>query len=136
MEIPLYYERFIAYFSPDEPDKERKLIALHMPTDHLWILQEGHCVRNQVFNFCGTSAEFNHIYEAGSIDTLIKIVDRNGGYTVIPELHLPFLTPTQRENIRNIDSPTAVREISILIRKDYIPKRLIDGRLKKFAIRL
>lgn len=152
LEIPLYYERFVAYFSSEEPDKERRLDASNMPTDRLWVLQEGHCARNQVFNFCGASSGFNHLYEAGSIDTLIKIVDRNGGYTVIPELHLPFLTPAQRENIREIDSPPAVREISILIRKDYvregminavadtiktlIPERLIDERLKKFAIRL
>lgn len=91
-------------------------------------------------------------YEAGSIDTLIKIVDNNGGYTVIPELHLPLLSPEQKKNIREISSPPAVREISIIIRNDYIKERIINAvadtikkiipepmlneHLKKFSIKL
>ncbi len=151
LEIPLYYERFVAYFSPDEPHRDAVLEPGDMPPDHLWVLQEGHCARNQVFNFCHSTGVYNHTYEAGSIDTLIKIVDRNGGYTVIPELHLPFLTAEQQGNVEQIDPP-AVREISILIRRDYIrermvnavadvvkkliPARMLDDHLRKFAIRL
>ena len=30
----------------------------------------------------------HHIYESGSIETLIRIVDENGGFTIIPEMHL------------------------------------------------
>ena len=33
----------------------------------------------------------------GSIETLFRIVDENGGFTIIPEMHLPFLTDRQRE---------------------------------------
>ena len=79
-------------------------------------------------------------------------MDQNGGYTVIPELHLEFLSEPQTRNIRPIDSPPAVREISLVIRKDYlkermvnavadtiktvIPERMLDERLRKFSIRL
>ena len=62
-----------------------------MPLDHLWVLEEGHCLRNQVFNFCDEKKTHSSTYEAGSIDTLVKIVDINGGYTVIPELHVDFV---------------------------------------------
>ncbi|HEY4785313.1 MAG TPA: hydrogen peroxide-inducible genes activator [Bacteroidales bacterium] len=151
-EIPLYYEKFVAYFAPDNPYRDTPLSAQNMPRENLWILQEGHCFRSQLFNFCQNSVEFNHAYEAGSIETLIRIVDKNGGYSVIPELHLSFLTEEQKANIRNIDYPPAVREISIVIRKDFIKERLInavantiksvmpenmlDERLKKFSIKL
>ena len=92
LEIPLYYEKFAAYVSPAEELYNKDEIAAHeMPTEHLWVLKEGHCMRNQVFNFCQTQSAYSTTYEAGSIDTLIKIVDENGGYTVIPELHLPLL---------------------------------------------
>lgn len=90
------------------------------------MLQEGHCIRNQIFNFCGKASSYNHVYEAGSIDTLVRIVDRNGGYTLIPELHLPFDEP-QRSNVREIADPPAVREISIVIRQDYIRERAINA---------
>ena len=85
-------------------------------------------------------------------NTLIKIVDENGGYTVIPELHLPLLHDGQQKHVRQLAAPTPVREISLVIRQDYVRERLInavadavkaiipdemlDARLKKFAIKL
>ncbi len=153
LEIPVYYEKFFAYISPkEELYKQEVLSANNMPLDNLWILQEGHCLRGQVFNFCIEKKESKSVYEAGSIDTLIKIIDENGGYTVIPELHLQFLNDIQLKNIRRIENPQGAREVSIVITNDFIRERLlnavvdtvksivpdemIDERLKKFAIRL
>ncbi len=153
LEIPLYYEKFAAYVSPSEDIYQKEEIAAHeMPTEHLWVLKEGHCMRNQVFNFCQTKSAYSTSYEAGSIDTLIKIVDENGGYTVIPELHLPLLHDSQQQHVRQLALPTPVREISLAIRQDYvrerlvnavadavkaiIPESMLDARLKKFAIKL
>lgn len=153
LEIPVYYEKFFAYISPkEELYKQEVLSANNMPLDNLWILQEGHCLRGQVFNFCIEKKESKSVYEAGSIDTLIKIIDENGGYTVIPELHLQFLNDHQLKNIRRIENPQGAREVSIVITNDFIRERLlnavvdtvksivpdemIDERLKKFAIRL
>ena len=153
LEVPLYYEKFIAYISPSEPIYDRtELSASDMPMDRLWVLEEGHCLRNQVFNFCHEKPHHNSTYEAGSIDTLVKIVDINGGYTVIPELHIELLSEKQKLNLREIVKPEATREISIVIRHDFvregmlnavaecikqiIPAHMLDARLKKFAIRI
>ena len=153
LEVPLYYEKFAAYISPTEPTYERtELSATDMPLDKLWVLEEGHCLRNQVFNFCHEKPLQSSTYEAGSIDTLVKIVDLNGGYTVIPELHIELLSESQKLNLRSIVNPEATREISIVIRHDFvregvinavaecikqiIPAHMLDTRLKKFAIRL
>lgn len=152
LEVPLYYEKFVAYISPNEPIYAQEEIAINdMPLDHLWVLEEGHCLRNQVFNFCQNKTH-SSIYEAGSIDTLVKIVDINGGYTVIPELHIDLLNEAQKQNLRKIVRPEATREIALVIRYDYvreglmnavansikqiIPSHMLDTRLKKFAIRL
>jgi LysR family hydrogen peroxide-inducible transcriptional activator len=153
LEVPLYYEKFLAYISPNEPIFEKtELSASDMPLDHLWVLEEGHCLRNQVFNFCNEKTQYSSVYEAGSIDTLVKIVDVNGGYTIIPELHVDLLSEKQKLNLRNIVKPEATREISVVIRHDFvregvlnavaecvkqiIPSHMLDARLKKFAIRL
>jgi LysR family hydrogen peroxide-inducible transcriptional activator len=114
-------------------------------------LEEGHCLRNQVLNFCENKTHIS-TYEAGIIETLLKIVDMNGGYTVIPELHIDLLNDMQKLNLRKIVRPEATREIALVIRQDYlrqglmnavadtikqiIPAYLPDERLKKFAIRL
>ena len=153
-EIPLYYERFVAYISPSASIyNQQKFSASEMPLDQLWVLEEGHCLRNQVFNFCHQKI-LNHasIYEAGSIDTLVKIVDLNGGYTIIPQLHVDLLSEEQKKNLRPIENPEATREISIIIRNDFvregmlnavaecvkkvIPQEMLDERLKKFTIKL
>ncbi len=153
LEVPLYYEKFIAYISPKDPIYERtQLSATDMPLDRLWVLEEGHCLRNQVFNFCNKKPHHDSTYEAGSIDTLVKIVDINGGYTVIPELHIELLNDRQKLNLREIVKPEATREISVVIRHDFvregllnavaecvkqiIPSHMLDARLKKFAIRI
>lgn len=152
LEVPLYYEKFVAYISPNEPLYLQDEVSTNdMQLDHLWVLEEGHCLRNQVFNFCKNKTH-SAIYEAGSIDTLVKIVDRNGGYTVIPELHINLLTDLQKQHLRKIVRPEATREIALVIRHDYvreglmnavansikqiIPQHMLDARLKKFAIKL
>jgi LysR family hydrogen peroxide-inducible transcriptional activator len=153
LEVPLYYEKFVAYVSPEHPLYDSPSIASNeMPTDNLWVLEEGHCLRNQVFNFCNQAVHQSSVYEAGSIDTLVKIVDHNGGYTVIPELHMNLLTEDQRKNLRPLIEPDAVREIALVIRHDFvkeglvnavadsikkiIPQHMLDSHLKKFAIKL
>lgn len=153
LEIPVYYEKFVAYVSPDEPlFGEREIESREMPAEHLWVLQEGHCLRNQVLNICERTSGYSAIYEAGSIDTLVKIVDENGGYTIIPELHVELLGESQQGRIRRLVNPEPVREISLVVRRDFvrerllnilcesvraiIPEHMIDPRLKKFAIKL
>ena len=154
LEIPIYYERFFAYVSPTEPlyNIINEYEMRHLPTDHLWILKEGHCLRNQVMRLCESESGFSTTYEAGSIDTLVKIVDTNGGYTIIPELHLNFLSEKQKANVRPIVNPEPNREISLVVRNDYvkekllnviarnisdtIPENMLDERLKKFSIKL
>ena len=153
LEIPLYYEKFLAYISPQESlHQSAEIEASQMPTKHLWVLKEGHCMRNQIFNFCDGTSDYNGFYEAGSITTLVNIVDANGGYTIIPELHRSLLHREQQDNVREFGASAPVREISLIIRQDYvrqrmvnslvdavktiIPDSMIDTRLKKFAVKL
>jgi len=152
LEVPLYYEKFEAYISPTDPHfANEELQSAEISDERLWVLEEGHCLRNQVFNFCNNRKHAS-TFEAGSIDTLVKIVDINGGFTVIPELHFELLSETQKKNVRKIVNPEATREISLVIRHDYvreglmnavansvkqiIPQHMLDARLKKFAIKL
>lgn len=153
LEIPLYYEKFIAYISPLEKLYAKKeIVSAKMPLDNMWVLQEGHCFRSQVLNFCKQDSDFKPIYEAGNIDTLIKIVDKNKGYTIIPELHIDMLSEEQKKRLRPLVLPQIVREVSLVVRKDYvretllnhiveiiktiIPENMIDNRLKKYRIRI
>ncbi len=153
LEIPLYYEKFVAYISPNDPlYQQKELQSSNLPVENLWVLEEGHCFRSQAFKFCLKDAVRYNSYEAGSIETLIKIVDENGGYTIIPELHIDLLTENQKKNMRSIVSPEPVREISLVIHRNFIregqlnaiantikkiiPNHMLDSRLKKFSIKI
>lgn len=153
LEIPVYTEKFVAYFSEKCSKAQSVIRGGGLPGEHMWILKEGHCVPNGNISFCKNKEIGNHIYEAGSIDTLIRIVDKNGGYTIIPELHIQFLTEKQRENIIPLNiNPIAQRQVSILIKEDYVrerminsvreillsvvPEEMVDERFKKYSIKL
>lgn len=154
LELPLYYERFIAYISPLEKKMYSKetIVASELDPAGMWLLQEGHCFRSQMLNICHKSEDSMQVYEAGSIETLIRIVDNNGGYTLLPELHLSALTPEQKKNIRFFTGDEPRREISFIFREDFVKERLInelveviklmipsemlDKRLSKFRVKL
>ena len=119
----------------------------------MWIMKDAQCLRDSAFSFCKSRQKGNHIYEAGSITTLVHIVDENGGFTIIPEMHLPFLSDKQRENVRPIEGDyLSQRRVSLYIKEDYIrqrmlntvtdtlkkfiPERMINERVRKYGIKL
>ena len=127
MEIPLYTERFYVYLAESCWRKLPTFKPENLEHENMWIMKDAQCMRDSAFSFCKARTKGNHIYEAGSIDTLIRIVDENGGFTIIPEMHLPFLTDKQRENIRKIEGNyLSQRRVSLYIKEDYIRQRMLN----------
>lgn len=153
LEIPVYVERFVAYFSEKCSKAQQFISKGEIPAEQIWILKEGHCLPHSGLNLCKNGQFGNHIYQAGSIETLIRIVDKNGGYTIIPELHLRFLNDKQKEKVLPLQvNPPAQRQVSLLVKEDFvrermmqavldvlqqiIPEEMMDSRIKKHAVRL
>lgn len=151
LEIPVYQERLMAYVSPDEPIyNDPDLQTGRLPVESVWVLREGYCPNRGIFPFCNYRAEHQAVYEAGSVETLIKIVDENGGYAIIPELHVPLLRKCQQANVRVLTNPEPSREIAFVVHRNFVRERLlniladairtvippamINKRLKKFSI--
>ena len=128
LEIPLYTEHFMVYLSEDCWRKLPVFKPENLEHEKMWIMKEAQCLRDSAFSFCKARAKGTHIYEAGSIETLIRIIDENGGFTIIPEMHLPFLSEQQRENVRRIEGDyLSMRRISLYIREDYIRQRMLNS---------
>ena len=92
LEIPLYTEKFYVYLAESCWRKLPVFKPENLEYENMWIMKEAQCLRNSAVSFCKARSKGHHIYEAGSIETLIRIVDENGGFTIIPEMHLPFLS--------------------------------------------
>ncbi|MDF2430737.1 MAG: LysR family transcriptional regulator, hydrogen peroxide-inducible s activator [Mucilaginibacter sp.] len=131
METHLFYEKFVAYVSKSSDlAKKRTLHPNDINIDELWILNEGHCMRDQVLNICQrreNAIGFKHYeYNTGSIETLKRMVDENNGATILPEFALNDLTKSQKDKIRYFKSPQPAREISIVTNKRFVKRRLIE----------
>lgn len=131
----LFHEAFYAYASQSEKLSAKKyLLPREIDPDHLWLLEEGHCLRNQVFNLCELrkqSPEHSNLqYEAGSIETLINLVDKYDGVTIIPELALTNLNATQKKKVREFSEPKPVREVSLVTTKTF-PRKMILEKMKE-----
>jgi LysR family hydrogen peroxide-inducible transcriptional activator len=130
----LFYEKYFLYVNHSEKGFNKKyVLPADIDIDRLWLLEEGHCMRSQILNLCELkkmheAAEKIH-YEAGSIETLKNLVEKNLGITVIPELATYSFSTAEKKGIRYFKPPTPVREISIVTHRGYIKEKLI-GALK------
>lgn len=131
IEIPLFYERFLAYAPVSTFKKKKYLLPKDIDVSKLWLLEEGHCLRSQIINLCELRKKeigFNNLqYEAGSIETLIRMAEANSGITIIPELALDTLKKSQANSIYHFKSPEPVREISLVTCKHYYKTNILNA---------
>lgn len=135
-EFPVYYEKFYAYASNDIIGswKKKYLMPDDIKVDDLLLLEEGHCLRNQVINLCGlkkANSEFSNAkFEAGSIETLINLVDEGYGITLIPELAVKYFNSERKKRLKEFKSPEPVREISIVTNANFERVALVNALVK------
>lgn len=131
-EHPLYYERFFAYISPQETELQRKEEITENDIDEsmIWLLEEVHCLRGQILQICKNKKRKGMhnllAYEAGSINTLVNIIDSNRGLTIIPEMAIETLSSEQKKNVRTISDMTPVREVSLVTKKDFLREKILN----------
>jgi len=130
IELPLFYEGFIFYGSQESPLLKRNHIALSdLNLNEMWLLKHGHCFRSQSINICSDqrhSADKRIYFESGSLETLKKMVEGRFGYTILPELSTLDMTEEQKKNIRKFENPMPMREISMIMHRSFVKKRLIE----------
>jgi LysR family hydrogen peroxide-inducible transcriptional activator len=130
--VPLFYEEFVVYVSPAETAYRKPyVLAEDIDVRHLWLLEEGHCMRSQIMNLCElkfrVQEDTNFHYEAGSIETLKKMVAMQHGITILPQLALQDLTSQQLKMVRHFKPPAPVRVVSLVTHRSSVKKRLLDA---------
>ena len=132
-EYPLFYEPFVGYFANDEKAlKKRMIIPADIALDRIWLLNEGHCMRNQIINLCSDQiqklqAERPYRYESSNVETLRRMVEKNGGMTILPELATLEFTEDQIERIRYFEAPEPVREISLVTNSHFVRMSVLQS---------
>ena len=106
------------------------MLSKDIDPNKLWLLEEGHRFRSQIVNLCElrkkTKGGSHFEYEAGSIETLRRMVDMHDGITILPELATIDMTVKQRQNLRYFKSPAPMREVSMVVHRHFVKKKLIE----------
>ena len=85
----LYYEQFYAYVARNESVFKKEMVrSADISDERLWLLDEGHCFRDQLMRFCQMEKVKlrQAAYRLGSLETFMRMVESGNGVTFIPEL--------------------------------------------------
>jgi LysR family hydrogen peroxide-inducible transcriptional activator len=133
-EQELYIEPFLVYDC--RVNKSLSKISINnLDYSKLWLLQEGHCLRTQVYQICERSnqsskSELNFEFESGSMDSLLRFTKANKGMTIIPFLASIEFPSKDKKNILEFKTPIPSRSVGIITHKFFVKKRLANE-LKK-----
>lgn len=130
---PLFHEPFYLYVHEGHPyAKMRALNPAELDGKEMWLLEEGHCFRNQVLQACKLRgkrpAMANVRFESGSLETLKRLVARGLGYTLIP--HLAIAESGEVDELAKIikfTKPMPAREIGLIFRRLQLKRPAIDA---------
>lgn len=128
-QTPLFYEQFFAYVSREDALFNNEVIRTSdLNGEQLWLLDEGHCFRDQLVRFCQMkSARASQLaYHLGSMETFMRMVESGKGVTFIPELAVLQLGDAQKELVRSFAIPCPTRQVVLLTNKNFIRHTLLE----------
>lgn len=124
----LYYEALFVYGTPILK-KKKYILPKELVNEKIWLLEEGHCLRDQFINLCSLrkkNLNDQFKFDSNSFDTLLNMADQFGGLTVVPELYVKSMSKEKRGKIYQFVAPYPVREVSMLVHRPHVKTHLVD----------
>lgn len=123
----LYYEPMMIYGILDK--KKEYVNSKDIKNGNIWLLEEGHCFRNQALTICEIKEKelspSNLNFMGSSFETLLNLTDKFGGYTLIPELYYKNMSKQKQNRTKHFQKPIPVREISIVTYRHFAKNQSI-----------
>lgn len=133
VERHLFFEPFFAYLPDNHKFLKKKTIDVkELKEERLWLLDEGHCFREQMLKVCsfgkGHRALHNIEFSSGSLETLVGLVKGGDGYTLLPELATLRLDKKEiKNNLIPFKKPMPSREVSIVHSRLFLKEKIIEA---------
>ena len=112
---------------------EKKLQKSVLSQQRMFLLQEGHCLRDQIIQLCDLKKQKslppNLSVESNTFDTLLNLVDEFSGLTVLPALYVGQMSEARKSHLIDLTDGALTREVSLAYYRPYA-KRNILNRLK------
>jgi LysR family hydrogen peroxide-inducible transcriptional activator len=126
--LTLFYEELFLYSNVTSQTGE---IDQTIIPEKLWILEEGHCLSNQIASICNlrneSISESQIIYKTGSLETMLRLAENGKGQTIIPHMLVDYLNESTKKKIFKITLNTPVREIALIYSENYNRKGIINA---------
>lgn len=131
-EFNLFYEPFYLYLQKTHPlASYEKITSKDIHLDEMWVLEEGHCFRSQVLQLCGMKKAAKQAveFQSGSIETLLRLTEKSGGYTLLPSLALPDARNLKEYGTvyKEFSQPKPAREISLVYARTILKRPIIEA---------
>lgn len=129
----LFEEPFLLAVSSAHPlaHKQGQLKLADLSNQHLLLLEDGHCLRDQALEVCHMAGAGEHSgFRATSLETLRQMVAANVGITLLPTMAVkPPVAPLKNLHLIEFKGPPPSRRIAMIWRKS----SAMDGFLKRLA---
>lgn len=133
IERTLYYEPFSLYVAKETSYYSKNKVKESSLTMHdIWLLNEGHCFRDQVLKVCQFKANVKNIepslvFESGNLETLKNMVDQSGGYTILPQMMISKLSLKDKKKVRQFEEPCPTREVSLIHSRIFLKEKILNA---------
>ena len=127
---PLFYEQYFAYVSRSSGLFDKSPVRTsELGGEQLWLLDEGHCFRDQMLRFCQLkSAQVSQLaYRLGSMETFMRMVESGKGVTFIPELATDQMGENQKQLVRPFAIPVPTRQLVMITNKSFVRQTLLKA---------
>lgn len=129
IEHKLYDEPFVFYDAGVENEPLVSVKSLDL--SNMCLLEEGHCMRNQVLELCNfhdirLNNALNFNYKAGSIDSLLRFVKANKASTLLPHLSAIELDPSEARRVSRFQNPVPYRSVGLVVHRHFVKHKLLE----------
>lgn len=134
-EKTLFEEEFVLYLPTDHPLAAFSVVPWgKVPQHELTFPKEMESYfKNQKPELLPDLLDKHPHFQYSSLETIRKMIDRNGGLTLIPKLACLYMGKRRLEMVRHIDSPTLSRGISFVTPRGFEKKRITKAILPEIV---
>ncbi len=126
----LFVEPLVGYLSHSHPLAEKKKLSVDdLDRSNIWLLNEGHCFRDQAVKLCKDEEKISQTaieFKSGNLETLKKLVEQNFGMTL-----LPWTAVQEHDNgcvnaiIKEFEDPVPSRKVRLIYGRKHLKQTII-----------
>lgn len=145
-ELPLFKEPIALYIASNHPLHSKQTISVcETPYNELILTEDTQDMCQSVLALCSLETARNIqanqqyskiIYESGSVETIRKIIEHEGGITLLPQLAIFYIEEKNKHMVRYFEAPQPTRQVVLLTQRGFQKQRLIDALQQEILLNL